>query len=697
VRRYQPSGPPQDNGFTLLEALIAITIMTVIMMSLAPAFYSAMKLTSTTTQRSQATGLAVAATEQMRSFPYGQVGFHSTPSACNSITQTPVTLSASGPIDALPTSAVEGQTTYSITRCVYWVGASITSDSQAYKETVVTVGWTSVTGPLSVSQTSALYPGGLGSYTGPGAATTTTTTTTVPSGQIPLAPLSCTAIDDSGNPGGTIDVSWPASTGVPTPSYYVVYYTTTDPTGSITGGNAPYTTSPNVYGTAVNLPVGASTTYWFQVEAVTSAGTYSAASPSCSASTSAQSATTTTTVAGGGGSTTTTTVPSGSGTTTYSSAASAEAMNLNLGSSTVAYSTTPATAANNGSGSNTAVTSQPAVSVPAADSAIGAAADSEIAEANTNGSSYSCAGVLSNGGSMSGGSATSPCTTSGNATGGVSINVYALPGLSAAIGGIVGGLTLNFDSVTSWATGNAGGTSYSGSSYLSNATATVTPLSGSAVTISLNLPSSLTSATDLVKALTTAMSGNVTLASLAAPLQTALAGAVTITGDYQSSSGGAFSIAGVHVGLISGGGTADLAVSGVGPNTTGPTTCIVNSLSVAPMVGTNGGGVALTSTGLLADETSFQLSVNTSGPCSNVEVGYAPSGCTPGASGCPTLYAAVTGSGGTLYGTAGGVGTVWSVGTVAFTVFTGQTPVLYTPLTQQQVILCTEKGSSGKC
>jgi hypothetical protein len=107
--------------------------------------------------------------------------------------------------------------------------------------------------------------------------------------------------------------------------------------------------------------------------------------------------------------------------------------------------------------------------------------------------------------------------------------------------------------------------------------------------------------------------------------------------------------------------------------------------------------VVLTSGGNLQNETSFTLSVNVSPACMNVTVGYAPSACSPGATGCSTTYAPMTGTSGTFYGTAGTGSTVWTVGTQIFTVFVGAAPVKYSPLTQTQVIVCTANGNSGKC
>lgn len=696
-----------DEGFTLVEILVATTMLVVVMSAMGPLFYGAMRLTGVTDQRSQATNLAVAATEQMRSLPYGEVGFYTTEPECGNNSEAPVTLTSPGPLDALPATTLEGHTTFTIVRCVYWSASSMPGNSQAYKQTLVKVSWPGPGGTLAVSQTSALYPGG---YASP--ASVTTTTLSVPQGDLPPT---CTASTDATNPSSMIDVSWTPAVGT-SPSYYVVYYTTYSPNGSITAGSDPYTTSPAVYGTSTVLTVGPATAYYLQVSAVSPDGTMSAPSATCSA---------TTTGPGGGGTTTTTTptptttttVPTGSSDT---AAASATAVSLTLGAGTVDYTATaPAsTATNDGAGSNDPVVSQPTLSVPGADSFVSITAASQIAEANQDGSSYACAGVLSSGDSLSGGSATAPCSVSGSGSGGVSLNIFGLPGVGAAINTLVAGLTLEINSATSWASGNAGGSSLIGSASLSGATVTVTPLGGliPAQTITLNLPATLATPTDLVKAITDAIGGDPTVSSLATPLQTALAPVVTLTGDAQSTSGGVLTVSALHIGLLGTGGTGDLAVSTVGPNqlqpvtttttsttsttsttTTTVPTCSINSLVVNPSQGSNGSGVALTSLGTLADESSFQLSVNVNSGCGQVEVGYAPSGCLPGASGCATFYAVMTGTSGTFYGSAGTAATIWQVGTTTFTVFTGTNPVAYSPLTQQQVILCTEKGTTGQC
>ncbi|HVA74517.1 MAG TPA: type II secretion system protein, partial [Acidimicrobiales bacterium] len=66
----------RDEGFTLVEMLIALMIFAIVMLALAPAFYGQLKAAAATSYRSTANGLAVAAIEQMRSFPYYEIGYN---------------------------------------------------------------------------------------------------------------------------------------------------------------------------------------------------------------------------------------------------------------------------------------------------------------------------------------------------------------------------------------------------------------------------------------------------------------------------------------------------------------------------------------------------------------------------------------------------------------------------------------------
>ncbi len=180
-----PSTRELDEGFTLVELVIALLVLAVIMAAFAPAFYGMMRASAATDQRSVADGAAVAASEQVRSLPYYEVGYSSgkTPSYCTG--SNPVTTDVASPLDTQPNTAVgvtpQGyqQTIQSITyttqTCIYWVAAS-DGDTQAYKEADVRVLW-GPQGQYSYAQTSAIYPGGESKYSYGGAADNFTPTT----------------------------------------------------------------------------------------------------------------------------------------------------------------------------------------------------------------------------------------------------------------------------------------------------------------------------------------------------------------------------------------------------------------------------------------------------------------------------------------------------------------------------------------
>jgi hypothetical protein len=343
------------------------------------------------------------------------------------------------------------------------------------------------------------------------------------------------------------------------------------------------------------------------------------------------SATTTTSVAGSTTTTvapTTTTTVAPTTTTTvlaasYSSAASAQPLNVALGGSSVSYLLPTTSVSNNGTGSNGAVTAQPAVNIPGADAFLTATLATAVAEANSNGTSYSCAGVLSAGGSLSGGSTTSPCTTSGNATGGVSVNLFGLPGVGSLVSGLLGGLTLNINAATSWATGNAGGSSLTGNATLLNASVTVTKLLGLvSVTIPLNLASPLTLQTNLLQAITTAIAGNSLVGSLAASVSSALTPVLSLTADYQNLTAGVFTESALHIALLGSAATADLALTTVGVNSAN--TPVTTTTTVAPTTTTTTTTVAGATTTTVAHATTTTLA----SPSTTTTLALPPNGVT---------------------------------------------------------------------
>ena len=75
-------GDRADSGFTVVELIVALSIMAIVMAGLAPALDAALQTASIGNRRTAANGLATAAIEQMRSVSYPTVGYTAEPAPC---------------------------------------------------------------------------------------------------------------------------------------------------------------------------------------------------------------------------------------------------------------------------------------------------------------------------------------------------------------------------------------------------------------------------------------------------------------------------------------------------------------------------------------------------------------------------------------------------------------------------------------
>lgn len=267
-----------DEGFTLVELVIALLVLAIVLAAVAPTFYGTMRASSSTDQRSVANGLALAASEQIRSLPYYQIGYTSTPAFCNQSGSSPVVLTYSTPMSSLATQATVRHTTFQIQSCLYWVAASDGS-LQAYKQSVVTILWGN-TGQYHYTQTSALYPGGESGYTKP--ANNFTPVTTVPSSGAPPAPPVAnsatpytTSSTDTTTPQTTINVNWNVDNYTNPVQYNVEWWTgsAARPAQPSLATPKPISGSPDSTNptTQLDFQVGAlkpGTLYYFDVVAV---------------------------------------------------------------------------------------------------------------------------------------------------------------------------------------------------------------------------------------------------------------------------------------------------------------------------------------------------------------------------------------------------------------------------------------------
>ncbi|HEY3629807.1 MAG TPA: hypothetical protein VGL21_02865 [Jatrophihabitantaceae bacterium] len=118
------------------------------------------------------------------------------------------------------------------------------------------------------------------------------------------------------------------------------------------------------------------------------------------------------------------------------SQATAQAVNLNLlqGALKVALSNPATSASNDGTQSNAEVHAQPLIAALNQQKLLEVGALAETAEANQDGSSYGCAGIVGRGGQIQIGDHGKTCTPIGAPNGGVTIDLGELPGASPLSG-----------------------------------------------------------------------------------------------------------------------------------------------------------------------------------------------------------------------------------------------------------------------
>lgn len=241
------------------------------------------------------------------------------------------------------------------------------------------------------------------------------------------------------------------------------------------------------------------------------------------------------------------------------SQATAQAVNANVPNVlTVAISNPPTAASNDGTQSNAQVDVSPALSLLGSETFLTAGALKESVEANQDGSSYGCAGVVSPGGDIQVGGAGQTCAATGNGTGGVTLDLGELaPGLA-----LLGGLKITVDSIT--AHGYLNG---AGPAELDASVANLKILVGT-TTIPLTVPA--TPNQPLLSAILAAITGSLG-AVIGDAISLLLTPLLTLTANYQPApepdAAGTYSVTGLHIAVLGGAlATVDLAKVTVGPN-----------------------------------------------------------------------------------------------------------------------------------
>ncbi|MDQ1445596.1 MAG: Fibronectin type domain, partial [Acidimicrobiaceae bacterium] len=279
LRRRPRAMTRDEDGFTLVELLAALTVMAIVMLAVAGVFYGAMRTAGVGGRRTAAVGLAIRETEAMHAVPYGQLGFATTQAGYVSQYEGHATVdfvassTITSPQVAPNGSDVQQGITYNLARYIVWMDADATH-TEAYKRTTVVVTYTDDGGSHNLRQDSVVYPGGQGTYGGPrGATASSTTTTTAPAAFPPSAPTNLSASVPSGVPGETtVNLTWtaPASSNPAVNNWIVEYSVAPDSTmaspatanGSLPAANTSYAVA--------GLSPG--TTYYFRVRAQASNG-----------------------------------------------------------------------------------------------------------------------------------------------------------------------------------------------------------------------------------------------------------------------------------------------------------------------------------------------------------------------------------------------------------------------------------------
>jgi hypothetical protein len=180
-----------------------------------------------------------------------------------------------------PVTEVLGKTTYTLTRCVYWVNAT-TAQVGAYKQSIVTVTWLHDGKPLT--EASAIYPGGEAPYKG-------ADNNWAPSGTVPPSatvepppPTIVSVGPASSDPVHSAVVVWTPPSGYSTGVQYVIDYWELGSSGqpsstSVINGAPQVDASGNPTGNLQFIVTGLSggTTYYFDVASIWQGQTATAA------------------------------------------------------------------------------------------------------------------------------------------------------------------------------------------------------------------------------------------------------------------------------------------------------------------------------------------------------------------------------------------------------------------------------------
>lgn len=249
-----------ERGFSLIEALMACTVLSVGVFGTMQVFLGTLRTASVASARTHAASIAAREIESMRAIPYPALGFGVSSGASASFEGAATVFVADAAAKTTPAGSPETEegVSFTISRAVVWVSQG--SYANQYKRVVAVISWHDPAGSHSVRQDGFVYPGGLGPY---GGATTTTSTTTAIA---PGAPSALTATADSLNPTTQINLIW--SAGFPAATTFEVQHAQD---ASFTTATVDTTTQPGTTSSFNKTGLSAGTTFYWRVRALSGA------------------------------------------------------------------------------------------------------------------------------------------------------------------------------------------------------------------------------------------------------------------------------------------------------------------------------------------------------------------------------------------------------------------------------------------
>lgn len=195
-RRLWPSGAPgrfqRESGFTLVEMMIALLIVTVAFVALAGLLMASLRTLTVQKNRNEGNELATQAIEDLQRLDYNHLGICNTASGAPSGLTDPVYLANctsptyEAPCPAPGVSGTVPQTTYTCTNqsIIYNISRYVgwSDSSHSAKRLAVVVKWKDRVGDHEVAEQSSVRSPDQGSVIGQPAPTITTTTLTIGSG-----------------------------------------------------------------------------------------------------------------------------------------------------------------------------------------------------------------------------------------------------------------------------------------------------------------------------------------------------------------------------------------------------------------------------------------------------------------------------------------------------------------------------------